>query len=132
LPLSTAREAGLRAPPGAGCPLTVESLLEVPSRMGQLSRQAPWHRPGSCDARIGIPSVLSEEGVATIQTRTKEIMSNQEIAVRLAAAILLPSVALPARRANIETGDEQIELAAELAVRVYKMVLGVLEPPELP
>jgi hypothetical protein len=59
-------------------------------------------------------------------------MSNQEIAVRLAAAILLPSVALPARRANIETGDEQIELAAELAVRVYKMVLGVLEPPELP
>jgi hypothetical protein len=59
-------------------------------------------------------------------------MSNQEIAVRLAAAILQPSVTLPARRANIEAGDEQIQLAAELAVRAYKTVLAVLQPPESP
>jgi len=59
-------------------------------------------------------------------------MSNQEIAVRLAAAILQPSVALPAPRANIEASDEQIQLAAELAVRVYKTVLGVLQPPDAP
>ncbi len=59
-------------------------------------------------------------------------MSNQEIAVRLAAAILQPSVTLPARRANIEMGDEQIQLAAQLAVRVYQTVLGVLQPSELP
>ncbi len=57
-------------------------------------------------------------------------MSNEEIAVRLSAAILQPSIALPARRANIEASDEQIQLAAELAVRVYKTVLGVLQPPE--
>ncbi|MDH4209483.1 MAG: hypothetical protein OEV76_11460 [Anaerolineae bacterium] len=59
-------------------------------------------------------------------------MSNQEIAVRLAAAILQPSVALPARRASADVGDEQIQHAAELAVRVYKTVLGVLQPPESP
>jgi hypothetical protein len=59
-------------------------------------------------------------------------MSNQEIAVRLAAAVLQPSVALPARRANIQAMDEHIQLAAELAVRVYKTVLGVLQPPESP
>ena len=59
-------------------------------------------------------------------------MSNEEIAVRLSAAILQPSIALPARRANIEASDEQIQLAAELAVRVYKTVLGVLQPPESP
>jgi hypothetical protein len=57
-------------------------------------------------------------------------VSNEEIAVRLSAAILQPSIALPARRANIEASDEQIQLAAELAVRVYKTVLGVLQPPE--
>ena len=56
-------------------------------------------------------------------------MSNEEIAVRLAAAIVQPSVALPARRANVESNEEQIQLAAELAVRVYKAVLGVLQPP---
>ncbi len=59
-------------------------------------------------------------------------MSNEEIAVRLAAAILQPSVVLPARFANVVEGDEQIRLAAELAVRVYKKVLGVLQPPESP
>jgi hypothetical protein len=59
-------------------------------------------------------------------------MSNQEIAVHLAAAILEPSVALPARRSNIEASDEQIRLAAELAVRVYQTVLGVLQPTESP
>jgi hypothetical protein len=59
-------------------------------------------------------------------------VSNEEIAVRLSAAILQPSIALPARRANIEASDEQIQLAAELAVRVYKTVLGVLQPPESP
>jgi hypothetical protein len=57
-------------------------------------------------------------------------MSNEEIAVRLAAAILEPSVAVPARRANVDLKDEQIQSAAELAVRVYKTVLGVLQPPE--
>jgi hypothetical protein len=59
-------------------------------------------------------------------------MSNEEIAVRLAAAILQPSVPLPARRSNVEAGDEQIRLAAELAVHVYKTVLGVLESPDAP
>jgi hypothetical protein len=59
-------------------------------------------------------------------------MSNQEIAVRLAAAILQSSVALPARYANVGESDGQIQLAAELAVRVYRTVLGVLEPPESP
>jgi len=59
-------------------------------------------------------------------------MSNQEIAMHLAAAILQSSVALPARFANIEENEGQIQLAAELAVRVYKTVLGVLEPPESP
>jgi hypothetical protein len=59
-------------------------------------------------------------------------MSNEEIAVRLAAAILQPSVVLPARRARIDESDEQIQLAAELAVRVYRTVLGVLQPPESP
>ena len=59
-------------------------------------------------------------------------MSDQEIAVHLAAAILQSSVALPSRFANIGEDDGQIQLAAELAVRVYKTVLGVLEPPESP
>ena len=59
-------------------------------------------------------------------------MSNEEIAVRLAAAVLQPSVVLPARRSNIEQSDEQIRLAAELAVRVYKTVLDVLQSPESP
>lgn len=36
-------------------------------------------------------------------------MSDQEIAVRLAAAILQPSVALPARRASVDGIDEQIQ-----------------------
>jgi len=59
-------------------------------------------------------------------------MSNQEIAVRLAAAILQPSVVIPARRANIEENDDQLQHAAELAVRVYRAVLGVLQPPASP
>ncbi len=59
-------------------------------------------------------------------------MSNEEIAVRLAAAILQPSIVLPARRSNIETSDEQVRLGAELAVHVYKTVLGVLEQPKSP
>ena len=59
-------------------------------------------------------------------------MSNEEIAVRLAAAILQPSVALPARRASTEGGEEQIRLGAELAVHTYKAVLAVLQPPESP
>jgi hypothetical protein len=37
-----------------------------------------------------------------------------------------------ARRANTETGDEQIQLAAQIAVRVYQAVLGALQSPELP
>ena len=59
-------------------------------------------------------------------------MTNEEIAVRLAAAILQPSVALPARRANAPDTEELLQNAAELAVRVYKTVLGVLQPPESP
>ncbi len=59
-------------------------------------------------------------------------MSNEEIAVRLAAAILQPSIVLPARRSNIDASDERIQLAAELAVRVYRTVLGVLQPPDAP
>ncbi len=59
-------------------------------------------------------------------------MSNEEIAVRLAAAILQPSVALPARRASSDGTEEQIQHAAELAVRTYKTVLAVLESPESP
>jgi hypothetical protein len=56
-------------------------------------------------------------------------MTNQEIAVRLAAAILVPGVALPARRASIDALDEQILQGAELAVRTYEAVLKVLEKP---
>ena len=56
-------------------------------------------------------------------------MTNEEIAVRLAAAILQPSIALPARRASAEGSDEQMRLGAELAVRIYRLVLGVLEEP---
>jgi hypothetical protein len=56
-------------------------------------------------------------------------MSNEEIAVRLAAAILVPSVTLPPRRANIDAADQQIQLAAELAVEAYKAVLAVLQRP---
>jgi hypothetical protein len=59
-------------------------------------------------------------------------MSDQEIAVRLAAAILQPSVALPARRASVDGIDEQIQQGAELAVRVYRTVLSVLQPPASP
>jgi hypothetical protein len=57
-------------------------------------------------------------------------MSNEEIAVRLAAAILEPSVGLPSRRANVRDTDELLRNAAELAVSVYKTVLGVLESPQ--
>jgi hypothetical protein len=56
-------------------------------------------------------------------------MTNEEIAVRLAAAILQPSIALPARRASSEGSDEQMRLGAELAVRIYRLVLAVLEEP---
>jgi len=56
-------------------------------------------------------------------------MSNEEIAVRLAAAILVPSVTLPPRRASIDAADQQIQLAAELAVEAYKAVLAVLQRP---
>ena len=56
-------------------------------------------------------------------------VTNEEIAVRLAAAILQPTVTLRARRANVEEDDEQIQLAAELAVRVYRTVFRVLQQP---
>jgi hypothetical protein len=57
-------------------------------------------------------------------------MSNEEIAVRLAAALLQPAIALPARRANIQDSEEVLQNAAELAVRLYRTVLGVLEQPQ--
>jgi hypothetical protein len=57
-------------------------------------------------------------------------MSNEEIAVRLAAALLQPAVALPARRANVQDNEEMLQNAAELAVRLYRTVLGVLEQPQ--
>jgi len=74
--------------------------------------------------------IPAEGQMAIAYTWKDERMSNEEIAVRLAAAIGKPSVELPARRANVESNEEQIQLAAELAVRVYKAVLGVLQPPE--
>jgi len=121
-----------RAPRDSGYPLSLESRLGVLSRMERMSRQAQWHGSGSCDARIGTPFFLTEKGVVTIQTRKKESMSDEEIAVRLAAAILQPSVVIPARRASIEENDEQLQHAAGLAVRVYRAVLGVLQPPASP
>ncbi len=57
-------------------------------------------------------------------------MSDEEIAVRLSAAILTPSVALPSKFANITAADEQILKASQLAVRVYKVMLGVLQETE--
>ena len=59
-------------------------------------------------------------------------MSNEEIASRLAAGILVPSVSLPARFANIDVKDAQIQHAAELAVAAYQAVLALLERPESP
>lgn len=59
-------------------------------------------------------------------------MSNEEIAVRLAAAILEPSVALPSRRANVRDTDELLRNAAELAVSVYRAVLGAIQEPQSP
>jgi hypothetical protein len=56
-------------------------------------------------------------------------MSNEEIAVRLAAAIIEPSVALPSRRANVRDTEEVLRNAAELAVSVYRAVLEVLQQP---
>jgi hypothetical protein len=80
----------------------------------------------------GAPCILAEESIAATQRSRKDTMSNEEIAVRLAAAILQPSVVLPARRSSVETSDEQIQLAAELAVHVYKTVLAVLQQPKSP
>lgn len=59
-------------------------------------------------------------------------MSNEEIAVRLAAAVIEPSVALPSRRADVQDGEESIRKAAELAVRVYRTMLEVIEQPQSP
>jgi len=59
-------------------------------------------------------------------------MSNQEIAVRLTAAVLAPSVVLPSRRANVQDSDEMIRKAAELAVHVYRTMLEVIEQPASP
>jgi hypothetical protein len=100
--------------------------------MGQGGEQFQWHAPGSCVAATGTLLSLPNRDVATNQTGKEKCMSNQEIAVRLAAAILQPSITLPPRRANVETGDEQIQHASELAVRVYKTVLGVLQSPDAP
>ena len=54
-------------------------------------------------------------------------MSDEEIAVQLAAAILQATIALPNRFANVSAGDQQILLAAQLSVKVYQTVLGVLK-----
>jgi hypothetical protein len=59
-------------------------------------------------------------------------MSNEEIAVRLAAAVIEPSVLLPARRADVQDSEESIRKAAELAVRVYRTMLEVIEEPQSP
>jgi hypothetical protein len=59
-------------------------------------------------------------------------MTNEEIAVRLAAAILQPSVVLPSRRANVQDTTELIQNAAELSVHVYRTVLEVLQKPQSP
>ncbi len=57
-------------------------------------------------------------------------MSNEEIAVQLAAALLQPAVALPARRANIQDNEDVLQNAAELAVHLYRTVLRALEQPQ--
>ncbi|MBN1458984.1 MAG: hypothetical protein JXA57_05570 [Armatimonadetes bacterium] len=57
-------------------------------------------------------------------------MSNEEIAVRLAAAVIQPSVVLPSRRANITDSEDMIRKAAELAVSVYRTMLEVIEQPQ--
>ena len=57
-------------------------------------------------------------------------MSNEEIAVRLAAALLQPAITLPARRANIQDNEDVLRNAAELAVHLYRTVLEVLEQPQ--
>ncbi len=59
-------------------------------------------------------------------------MSNEEIATLLASAVLVPSIALPARRASIVDAEEQIQHGAELAVHVYQAILNVLEQPPTP
>lgn len=56
-------------------------------------------------------------------------MSNEEIAVQLTAAVLAPSIVLPSRRANVQDSEEMIRKAAELAVRVYRSMLEVIEEP---
>ena len=57
-------------------------------------------------------------------------MTDEEIAVRLSAAILTPSVALPSKFANIFAADDQIKKAAQLSVRVYRVMLATLKEPE--
>jgi hypothetical protein len=57
-------------------------------------------------------------------------MSNEEIAVRLAAAILHPTVVMPSLRENVGLHEDQLRHSAEFAVRVYETVLAVLQPPE--
>ena len=56
-------------------------------------------------------------------------MSNDEIAVHLTAAILQPNISIPSRRESIEMHDALVQNSAEFAVRVYRMVLAVLDHP---
>ncbi len=62
--------------------------------------------------------------------REEGVMSNEEIAVQLAAALLQPAIALPARRANIQDNEDVLRNAAELAVHLYRTVLETLEQPQ--
>jgi len=54
-------------------------------------------------------------------------MTNEELAVRLMGTIVQPSVVVPARRENIGLHDAQVQHAAEFAVHVYRIVLGLLQ-----
>lgn len=120
---------------GGGCVRCVDARHPLQMAVSQgLDTRSRTHREAKMAATgVSSPSgtdILPEEQIAIAYTWKDERMSNEEIAVRLAAAILEPSVAVPARRANVDVKYEQIQSAAELAVRVYKTVLGVLQPPE--
>jgi len=56
-------------------------------------------------------------------------MTNEEIAVRLTAAVLEPGILMPSRRESDELHDAMAKNAAQFAVRVYRMILEALELP---